>query len=268
MAPAHPFFEGLTPTLHIAHRGGALLYPENTLFAFEQAVTRHHTQMIETDVQLTRDGVVVVAHDDTVDRCTDGHGDVRDLTFADLQKLDAGYRFTPDGGKTFPYRGQGIRISTLEEALARFPKLRFNIEVKRPLPGFEAAFAKVLQKADALDRVCIGAMEDALGARLYSALPDACHFYPKDALTAFVLQVRSGEAPPMDPRYLVLDMPLEYAGMRLIDAEFVKVVEREKKWVNVWTVDDPKEMRQLVSERVGGIMTDRPDVLRDVLDGK
>ena len=111
-------------------------------------------------------------------------------------------------------------------------------------------------------------MDDALAGRLYEALPDACHFYPRDALTAFVLTARQGERPPSDPRFLVLDMPLEYAGMRLIDPAFVQQVERAGKWVNVWTIDDVQEMRRLRSEGVGGIMTDRPDLLRDVLDSK
>lgn len=264
--PRHPFFEGLEPTLHIAHRGGALLAPENTFAAFRPAVEQHKTQMLEIDVQLTSDGAVVVAHDDTVDRCTDGTGDIHDFTLAELGKLDAGHHFTADGGRTFPFRGQGLRIPTLREVLDAYPTLRFNIEVKRPLPGIEDAFREELLEARALERVCCGAMDDALAARLHAVLPEACHFYPREALTAFVMAVKTGEPVPEDPRFLVLDMPLEYQGMRLIDAELVQAVERHGKWVNVWTIDDPAEMKRLVAERVGGVMTDRPDLLRQVLD--
>lgn len=268
MSQLHPFFGGLRPTLHIAHRGGAQLAPENTVVAFSQAVDRYRTQIIETDVQLTRDGVIVIAHDDTVDRCTDGSGNIHDLTLAELQRLDAGFRFTPDGGRTFPFRGTGVRIPTLREVLARFPDMRFNIEVKRALPGIELAFAEEIERAHAARRVCVGASEDALGARLYDALPGACHFHPREALTAFVLSVHSGQEPPEDPRFCVLDMPLWYDGHRLVTPALIDAARRRGKWINVWTIDDPAEMRRLVGEGVGGIMTDRPDLLRQVLDAR
>lgn len=266
--PAHPFFEGLKPTLHISHRGGALLAPENTLVAFRQAVEKYRTQMLELDVQQTRDGVLVVAHDDTVERCTDGSGDLGELTLSQVQALDAGHRFTPDGGQSFPFRGQGVRIPTLLELFEAFPTMRFNIEVKRPRPGIEDVFAQEVRRAKAELRICCGATDTELSARLVHALPESCHFYPMEALAAFVLSVRSGEAPPLDPRYLVLDMPLEYGGMRLIDAQLLDAVARHGKWVNVWTIDDPAEMKRLMDEGVGGIMTDRPDLLRQTLDAR
>jgi glycerophosphoryl diester phosphodiesterase len=265
-APPHPFFEGLSPTLHIAHRGGALIAPENTMAAFEQAVRVHRTDMLEMDVQLTRDGELVVAHDDEVDRCTDGTGDISGFDLGELRRLDAGYRFSPDGGQTFPFRGRGVQIPTLREVLEAFPSLRFNIEVKRPQPGIEEKFAHELRRANALHRACIGSSDDALGDRLQRLLPEAAHFYPLSALTEFVMAVRTGEEPPDDPRFLVLDMPLEYSGMRLVDELLVEAVRRRGRWVNVWTIDDPASMRSLVELGVGGVMTDRPDLLRRVLD--
>ena len=263
-----PFFRGLAPTLHIAHRGGSLLAPENTLTAFHQAVERYHTQMLETDVHLSRDGELVVAHDPTLERCTDGAGPLAALTLAELRRLDAGHHFTPDGGATHPFRGQGTRLSTLGEVLRAFPSLRFNIEVKPDVAGIEDVLAQVLRETGALERVCVGSELDAVGERLVRALPDACHFYPRDALTAFVLSVRSGEPPPDEPRYSVLDMPLYFGGMRLVDEVLLGEARARGKWVNVWTVDDALEMKQLVAEGVGGIMTDRPDLLRQVLDGR
>ena len=109
MIPAHPFFEGLSPTLHISHRGGALLAPENTMAAFEQAVQRYRTDMLEIDVQLTRDGELVVAHDDDVDCCTDGTGDISTYTLEALQRLDAGHRFTRTAATAFRSVGRGCR---------------------------------------------------------------------------------------------------------------------------------------------------------------
>jgi glycerophosphoryl diester phosphodiesterase len=266
MAVPHPFFDGLTPTLHIAHRGGAALAPENTLAAFELAVSRYRTQMLELDVQRTRDGVWVVAHDNTVDRCTDGSGDIAALTLEEVQRLDAGHRFTPDGGRSFPFRSQGVGIPTLREVLERFPEMRINVDVKRAPEGTLPSFADALRAPEVSNRVCCGSESDALAAQLHALLPSACHFYPRDALAEFVLAIRMGAEPPIDPRFTVLAMPLYFADERLIDAALLDAAERHHRWVNVWTVDDPSEMRRLVDEGVGGIMTDRPDVLRTVLD--
>lgn len=258
------FLEGLQPTLHISHRGGAALAPENTLIAFEQAVTRWRTDVLELDVQATSDGEIVVAHDATVDRCTDGAGAVKGFTLAELQSLDAGFRFTSDG-KTYPFRSKGVRIPTFREILRAFPRVRLNVELKPSASGIEKELAKLLDAEHALDRVCVGSESDDVAAKLHQALPDACHFYPRDALTSYVLSLRMGEEIMDDDRYTVLDMPLYFQGMRLVDEPFLAACAKRGKWVNVWTIDDEAEMRALVKERVGGIMTDRPDTLRKVL---
>ncbi|MFP2931451.1 glycerophosphodiester phosphodiesterase [Pyxidicoccus sp. 3LG] len=267
MSPALPsFLRNLRPTLHISHRGGAALAPENTLDAFRQAVERYRTDMLELDVHLTRDGEVVVAHDATLERCTDGTGPLAALTLSELQRLDAGYGFTPDEGRTFPFRGRGARVPTLREVLRAFPGLPLNVELKPDVPGIEEAFAQLLKEEGALERVCMGSEQDAIGERLAARLPDACHFYPRDALAAFVIALRGGDTPPDDARYTVLDMPLYFGDIRLVDPAFLRECAARGKWVNVWTVDDPAEMRQLLQEGVGGIMTDRPDVLRQIMD--
>jgi glycerophosphoryl diester phosphodiesterase len=265
-SPLLPFLQGLKPTLHISHRGGALLAPENTLPAFRMAVERYRTQMLELDVHLTRDGEVVVAHDDTLDRCTDGSGPLAALSFTELQRLDAGFRFTTDGGNSFPFRGQGVRIPALREVLRAFPGLRINLEMKPRQPGTEDVLYQVLREENALDLVCMGSEHDTVAERLVARMPDACHFYPRDALASYVITLQSGEQPYVDPRYTVIDMPVYFGDMRLISPEFLRTAAAHGKWVNVWTVDDPAEMRLLISEGVGGIMTDRPDLLRQILD--
>jgi glycerophosphoryl diester phosphodiesterase len=260
------FLRGLRPTLHIAHRGGALLAPENTLAAFRMAVERYHTDMLELDVHLTRDGEVVVAHDATLERCTDGAGPLAALSLAELLRLDAGHHFSADGGRTFPFRGQGVRLPTLREVLRAFPGLRLNIELKPDVPGIEDVFVRLLREEGALERVCMGSELDSVGERLAALVPEACHFYPRDALTAWVLAVRAGEAPPEDGPYTVLDMPLYFGEVRLVDAQLLTTAAAQGKWINVWTVDDAQEMRRLLEEGIGGVMTDRPDLLRQVMD--
>lgn len=264
--PRHPFFAGLRPTLHVAHRGGSLVAPENTLEAFRAAVEVHRTDMLELDVHLTRDGALVVAHDATVERCTDGEGAIASMTLAELQRLDAGHRFTTDGGATYPFRGRGVRVPTLDAVLDAFPALRVNLELKPEADGAERRLVEALRAAGALDRVCVGSADDDVAARLHRAAPDACHFYPARALTGLVMALKSGSPPPDDDRFTVLDMPATYMDVPLIDRAFLAAVAARDLWVNVWTIDERAEMEAFVALGVGGIMTDRPDVLREVLD--
>lgn len=261
----HSFFAGLKPTLHISHRGGAAIAPENTMPAFEDAVLRYHTDILETDVHLTRDGAIVVAHDDTLERCTDGSGPISSYSLRELRELDAAYRFSPDG-HSFPFRGRNIQIPLLSELLERFPALRLNIELKAGDQGAVDIFAAELSKYDAIGRVCIGSEHDRIGELLVKALPSACHFYPRNALTQAVMGLHAGAPLKGDDPFTVLDMPLYYEGMRLIHEEFLKRAHAFGRWVNVWVIDEPGEMRDLVRDGVGGIMTDYPDRLRNVLN--
>jgi glycerophosphoryl diester phosphodiesterase len=230
------------------------------------AVREYRTRILETDVQITREGALVLFHDPTVERCSDGSGEISSMSLAEVQKLDAGHRFSMDGGCTFPFRGRGVRIPTLTEALRTFPGMRWNIELKASSPGIEQAFAEIVRGENASERVCCGSENDDEAGRIWTALPEACHFHPGNALTAFVLSVRSGRKPTLDERFTVLDMPFEYLGVRLIDEELIKAARGAGRWLNVWTVDDEAEIRNLVAQGIGGIMTDRPDLLRRVLD--
>jgi glycerophosphoryl diester phosphodiesterase len=278
--PSRAFLEGLRPTLHIAHRGGSLVAPENTLEAFRLACERYRTDVLELDVHLTRDGTLVVAHDPDVDRCTDGAGPIAAMSFEELRRLDAGHRFTrltPEGAATFPFRGRGVRIPTLREVLEACPAVRVNLELKPEADGAELRLVEELRSLDggrALDRVCLGSADDAVGARLHRAAPDACHFFPEHALTKLVMALKSGATPaslgPLaeDDRYSVLDMPATFQGYPLIDRAFLDAAAELGKWVNVWTIDERAEMQALAELGVGGIMTDRPDVLREVLDAR
>ena len=132
MVVTHPYFDLDTPIV-IGHRGCAGEVPENTLASFEAALDAG-AAILESDVHLTRDGVPVLIHDDAVDRVSDGSGRVGELGLAELERLDAGHRFDPDGTGRHPFRGRGLRIPSLAEALAGFPTARFNLELKEDVP--------------------------------------------------------------------------------------------------------------------------------------
>ena len=134
--------------VNIAHRGGAEIAPENTLEGFREGL-RVGAGVLELDVHTTADGYVVVIHDATVDCTTDSTGAVREMTLAELKRLDAGYRFTRDEGRTFPYRGEGIRIPTLEEVYDEFNEVPINVEIKGERPGIEEAVWRVIEAAGA-----------------------------------------------------------------------------------------------------------------------
>src|SRR5690606_23466138 len=168
---ARPAVLPAADVLIIGHRGAAGLAPENTIPAFEAAL-RHGAHMLELDVWPTGDGAVVVLHDETVDRTTDGAGRVTEMTLAQVQSLDAGYRFTADGGVTYPWRGRGVVIPTLADVLREFPDTPFVIEIKYADPAFVPTVLDVIDAAGARGRVMIGSFHDAVVQRVRELAPD------------------------------------------------------------------------------------------------
>jgi glycerophosphoryl diester phosphodiesterase len=260
-----PYLDLRRPWL-FAHRGGAALAPENTLAAFDAAV-RLGADAIETDVRLVRDGIVVVYHDESTDRLCGVPGTIEDRTLAEVRGLDAGARFTLDGGHSFPWRGRGAGIPTLAEALRRYPATRFNIEAKTAEPALAEALAWTVRSEDAVARVCLGSFDDEQAERLRALVPEACHFLPQGAATCHVLAAKQGaDASGCPGGYEVADLPVRTEdGFEVVDAAVVNHFHALGVAVFVWTVDDEADMRRLLALGVDGIMTDRPDLLRRVL---
>jgi glycerophosphoryl diester phosphodiesterase len=256
--PGHPYFAG-SPLL-IAHRGGSRLAPENTLVAFQNAAQLWGADMLEMDVQLTRDGEVVVIHDETVDRTTAGTGRVGDLTLSQLQELDAGYRFRdPDGKPNF--RGVGVTIPRFEDVLLALPDIRMNVETK---DGISApALVEIILRHGAQDRVLVAAEfeKNRMAVRGY---PGPWGASREDLLQFFRLVYW----PWADERALacdVLQIPEKYRGIRLLNRRVLEQAHIRNLPIHVWTVDDAEDMRRLVRMGVDGVQTDRPDRLASVL---
>ena len=270
---AHPYLDLAGPWL-VAHRGGGLLAPENTFAAFDQAAALG-ADAIETDVRLTADTVVVAFHDEDTARLTGAPGTVEGRTLADLERLDPGYAFTPDGGATFPFRGAGLRVPPLAEVLRRYPRLRFSVDAKPDDAPLAAALAAVVGEAGAEERVCVGSFFDTQSARLGALLPGCARYLPQQAATCHVLAARSdppgpargeGAGPPGCPGgFELASLPHFMGGFEVVDAGTVAYFHRRGMPVHVWTVDDEAEMRALLALGVDGIISDRPDVLARVL---
>jgi glycerophosphoryl diester phosphodiesterase len=251
--PGHPYLAG-APLL-VAHRGGAKLAPENTMVAFEGAVAHWRADMLELDVRLSADGEVVVIHDPTVDRTTDGTGFVHTLPWPALAELDAGHRFvSPDGGATF--RGQGVRIPRLEELLEEFPHARLNVECKSA--DVAGPLVRLIERHGAAHRVLVAAQweKNRVGARGYRGPWGAT----REQVTWFRF-LPFGYTPRAD----VLQVPERFKGIRLVSPSLIERAHRRNIAVQVWVVDDPADMRRLLDWGVDGIQSDRPDLLAQVL---
>lgn len=257
--PRHSIFDG-TPLL-IAHRGGCVLAPENTLTAFRSAAVIWGADMIELDVQATADGHCVVIHDDTVDRTTEGSGEVAALTLAEVQALDAGYRFTRDAGSTYPFRARGVRIPTIEQVLEALPNMRFTVEVKAA--AAQAPLFAAVERLGAHHRVVVAAMyeRDRTQFAVYPG-PTSASF---EALKRFYRMHRLRLGRFFGLRADAVHVPEEWQGRRLVTPRFVRDLKAHGIPVIVWTVNDGTIMRRLLQWGVGGIVTDRLDILGGLL---
>ncbi|HEV2235091.1 MAG TPA: glycerophosphodiester phosphodiesterase [Ktedonobacterales bacterium] len=255
-----------TRPLFFAHRGGALEAPENTIAAFERGLAAG-ADALELDIQTTREGEIVVIHDPTLERTTNGAGPVSALTLDELGQLDAGYRFTTDGGATFPWRGAGVRVPTLRAVLERFPATRLNIDLKQSSPAREERLWALIQEYAAADRVLVASgdeHEPIVRFRRLAAGRVATSASERE-IRAFVIAALGRVAWALRPAYDALQVPEVYGRVRVVSRTTVAAAHRAGLAVHVWTVDDRPAMERLLALGVDGLMTDRPEVLAEVL---
>jgi glycerophosphoryl diester phosphodiesterase len=251
-----PYFdEGLDQpgaVLAFAHRGGAF-HPEiegleNSLAAFEHAVVLGYTYL-ETDVHATRDGVLLAFHDRVLDRVTSHTGTIAEMAYADVAAALIGDR---------------EEIPTLASLLERFPEARFNIDIKAD--AAVAPLAELIRRTGAHDRVCVGSFSDRrmrrFRARMDRLVATACS--PAEVVAARFAPGRLHHALPRVPG-TALQVPHRRGPLTVVTRAFVQRAHAVGRPVHVWTVDDPVEMHRLLDLGVDGLMTDRTDLLRDVL---
>lgn len=258
--PAYLQHEGPIP---FAHRGGAKLWPENTLVAFAGALEAGY-RWIETDVQLTRDREVVIFHDDRLDRTTDGRGPISAVTLQELRRHDAGFWFSPRG-HGYPFRGQGVTVPTLAEAFDLDPELRLNVEIKSQDPVLADRLLGIITELGVEDRILVAAARASVVRRFRRLSKGRV---PTSAGRREVVQFWTAARLGLE-RWL----PIEYEALQVPPRERVEVVtpgfvnaaHRRGLAVHVWTIDEPGEMERLLDLGVDGLMTDRPDLLRGVI---
>jgi glycerophosphoryl diester phosphodiesterase len=246
MGPRWAFLDHPGP-LAFAHRGGAGEHTENTMAAFEHAVTLGY-RYVETDVHVTADGVVVAFHDDVLDRVTDRTGRIADLPWAEVSRARLG-----DGDQAVPL---------LEHVLGTWPDVRVNLD-----PKHDAAvvpLVEVLRRTGSYDRVCVAAFSDRrlIRFRRLTGHQVCTGMGPADVAR---LRLASWGAFTGPFAAACAQVPIHYGRVRLVDRRFVHAAHRRGLPVHVWTVDDPGEMERLLDLGVDGIMTDRPALLKEVL---
>jgi glycerophosphoryl diester phosphodiesterase len=241
--------------LVIAHRGNSAFYPENTLESFRQGMALG-ADALEFDVRLSSDGEAVVIHDPTLDRTTDGTGAVSALTTGELQRLDAGHRFTRDGGRTFPFRGRGFTIPTLESVLSAFPGVHMVVEIKTREASAEAM--RLLAGAGAAGRCLIGSFDEEAIAP-FRGTPFAHSGSRRELIRLYARALAPGG--PSRLPYQALAIPPWFKGIPLPVMRLARMARRAGATTHVWTVDDPVRARRYWAGAVNGIITNDPGTI-------
>jgi glycerophosphoryl diester phosphodiesterase len=250
----------------LAHRGSSLTAPENTMEAFRVA-KEGGAGGLELDVHMTRDGEVVVIHDDTVDRTTDGSGLVRERSLEELRRLDAGYRFTTDGGKTYPFRGRRLAVPTLEEVYRAFPGMPINVEIKEDQPGVEEEVLRIIREAGAQDHTLVASGKHVVIRRFRAIAGEEIRTAAsRREIYAFFVLSRLRLEGLLRPPYEALQVPADHRGITVVTPRFISAAHEQGVRVYVWTINDPREMRRLLDMDVDGVITKHPAALREVLE--
>jgi glycerophosphoryl diester phosphodiesterase len=251
--------------LVMGHRGGAGLWPENTMHAFSHAVEMG-VDVLEMDMHSTSDGVLVVIHDDTLERTTNGAGRVHSLTLAQLKALDAGHRWTPDHGQSFPFRGRGLTIPTLQEVFEAFPQMRFNIDIKQEQPSVVTPFCRLIRERGMASKVMVASFQpEVLNEFRRQCTGVATSASAADVRAFLALKTAGAGAADVPLVAQALQIP-EYAGGRqVLTREFVEAAHERHLEVHAWTINDEAAMRRMLDLGVDGIITDYPDRLIELL---
>ncbi len=261
------FFEpraGERSPLVFAHQGGEGIRPSNTMIAFTHSADLG-ADVLDADVHMTSDGILVLIHDETVDRTSDGSGEVRSMTLADLRELDFGYRFTTDGGATYPYRGQGHGIVTLEELFARFEGYRFGLEIKQATQDAAAEMCRLIRRFGYEQDVLLSSFGQENMDLFREECPDVATSATEGEVRRFYIFHRLGLIGLVSPAYQSLQVPEERDGFRILSDGFVDDAEARGMAIVPWTINETDDFDRILAFEPFGINTDYPDRLIDHL---
>ncbi len=251
--------------LVMAHRGWRGRFPENTMLSFQRAAELG-VDALEMDIHSTADGELVVIHDATVDRTTNGKGPVQSFTLAELKQLDAGYWWTPDNGRSYPFRGQGVTIPTLAEVFAAFPNFWINIDIKQANPPIVTPFVEMIRAYGMTNQVVVGSFHEPVIQAFRQACPEVVTAASAGEVRRLLVLSRLGLGRFYRGGAQAVQIPEKYGRFQIITPRFVQAAHHHDMAVHVWTVNETAEMQRLIQLGVDGIMTDYPDRLLRLLE--
>ena len=262
-ANSHPLFIP-NKFLVIAHRGGRSLGPESTLHTFQRAI-EVGADVLEMDIRATRDNHLVVFHDATLGRTTDGNGQIADFLLSELESLDAGFHWSPDNGKTYPLRARSIRIPSLDEVFQTFPEAMMNLEIKDARPIVAATLCDLIKKRNMSNNVMVACFDAGVLKKFRRQCPQVATSAGFSEVAAFFALQRLRLQSIYSPPAIALQVPEKYDDTTVVNRQFVKAAHERNMSVHVWTVNDADDMRRLIDVGVDGIMTDYPQLLIKIL---
>ena len=266
-APGAPYYSGAKRPFVIAHQGGDGVWPGDTMFAFEHAV-EIGADVLEMDAHITKDGQIVLMHDEKVDRTTDGTGLIEDLTLNEIKQLDAAYGWSNDDDRTFPYRGRGIQVPALDELFEKFPQMRYVIEIKLTQNPIDKPLCDLIRAHNMQDKVVVASFHDEAMQKFRSTCPEVATSASRGEVTKFVLLGKVFLSGLISPRYESIQPPYDPAESKnipIMTKRFIREAHAKNLAVEPWTVNDPELMKQYIEWGVDGIITDRPDLMLEVL---
>jgi glycerophosphoryl diester phosphodiesterase len=261
-------FRSTTRPLVMAHRGDQTVSPENSLLALKNA-SLLEIDYIETDIRMTKDNELILFHDSTLDRTTNISGRIIDYTLDQLlEKVDLGYSFTLDHGKTYPARGKDWRVVTLRQAFQLFPDMRFNLDIKNEEPEAPQLLVKLIKEFNRENNVLVASFHHKQITTFRKLLPHVPTAASLREVKNFLIRHKIRINKLFSPKYYALQVPIYYNGTRVVTRGFVKDAHDRNIAVHVWTINDRPSMEWLISQEVDGIFTDDPWLLLETLQEK
>lgn len=261
-APARPWYENLQTPIIMAHQGGNREWPSCTMYAFHKA-REAGSDVLDLDLHMTRDGVLVLIHDTTVNRTTDGQGAIAEMDWVEIAKLDAAYSFSTDR-KSFPLRGKGIGIPGLVDVLETFPDWKIQMEVKQTPLTIAPKLAQVLKEHNAEDRVLLSCFDEEMMAELRLHCPRVATSATPNEIRNFVLAANLRLEGIITPKYSSLQVPLFAAGWNLVTPRIVEAAKNRGIYVLPWTIDRDADVEICRKAGVHGFNTNLPTKMERV----
>nr|KXH71058.1 MAG: hypothetical protein AM324_09270 [Candidatus Thorarchaeota archaeon SMTZ1-83] len=259
------WFFGRDRPLIMAHRGDASRAPENTIEAMKGAL-EIGVDSLETDVRLTKDGHLILFHDDDLRRTTGKESKVRELTLDELRHMDLGHSFSPNG-TDFPFRGKGLRVVTVREAFEEFPDTRFNIDMKDDDKAAPVELAEAIRDYQRQDSVVVASFIPETLERFREIMPSVpTSAHPREVRRFLIgTKLRAIGLLCRSVAYRAFQIPVKLGSITVLSRRFVEQAHKRNLAVHVWTINDSETMEWLIDLGVDGIFTDEAALMRQLL---